>query len=306
MRRVVMRSDGREAARRTIGNAIREIRLGAGVTQAELARRAHCSQSFVSRAERGLVPGLTIDQASRVFQVLDGRLEVAIIGPLLIGERQRDPAHTRCTAAVAQRLRRAGWLTALEVQVDGGTAHGWIDVLAFDPRKALALVIEVKTELHDLGDIQRTIGWYEREAWAAARRIGWRPRVVRSCVVFLYTQMVDRRIGENSEAVRAAFPATSRSLQTMIDGGPPIQGRAIALIDPRSRRAHWLRATRLEGRRTSAPYHDYVDFVADAARMQHGHAAGREHVRRAPSRPVRPSAPHPGERGKPGWDAGGE
>ncbi len=47
--------------------------------------------------------------------------------------------------------------------------------MAFDPRTRTLAVIEIKTQLDDLGQIERTLAWYEREAWAAARRLGWRP-----------------------------------------------------------------------------------------------------------------------------------
>ena len=47
-----------------------------------------------------------------------------------------------------------------------------MDLLAWHPATGLLLVIEVKTELHDLGANERQLNWYEREAWAAARRLG--------------------------------------------------------------------------------------------------------------------------------------
>ena len=37
------------------------------------------------------------------------------------------------------------------------------------------MVDELKTELDGLGALQRQIGWYENDAWTAARRLGWRP-----------------------------------------------------------------------------------------------------------------------------------
>ena len=98
--------------------------------------------------------------------------------PFLAKLRQRDVVHAKCSAHVARRLERTGWRVATEVEVGGDRSRGWIDVLAWHPATGLLLVIEIKTELHDLGAIERSLGWYEREAWAAARQIGWRPRRV--------------------------------------------------------------------------------------------------------------------------------
>ena len=50
--------------------------------------------------------------------------------------------------------------------------HGWIDVLAYHPGTGMLVVIEVKTELHDIGAEQRRFASYERESYAAARRLG--------------------------------------------------------------------------------------------------------------------------------------
>jgi len=38
-------------------------------------------------------------------------------------------------------------------------------------------------------------------------------------------------------------------------------GRAVAMIDPLSKRNVWLRSMRVDGRRSKAPYSDYADFM---------------------------------------------
>jgi transcriptional regulator with XRE-family HTH domain len=149
-----------------IAGAVRELRTALGWSQAELARRAGASQSVVSRIESGKLAGLSFAAATRLLEAMGGRLLVDVDRPYL-GQRrlQRDAAHVRCVGHVARRLERAGWYVAREVEVGGDRSRGWIDVLAFHPRSRLVLVIEVKTELHDLGQVERQLGWYEREAW---------------------------------------------------------------------------------------------------------------------------------------------
>ena len=246
------------------------FRAAIGWSKAELARRAGMSQSMISRLERGQATDVTIGAAWRVLEAMGARPSLTVEPPYL-GDRarQRDAAHARCTSHVGRRLERSGWLVAREVEVGGGRSRGWIDVLAFHPPTGLLLVIEVKTELHDLGQVERTLGWYEREAWAAARRLGWRPRRVYSTLLLLATEANEQRLRSNREAIDTGFPARAGDLGNVISGsqvGPP--GRALAMIDLRSKRRIWLRPTKLDGRRSPAPYHDYAGFMRTIDRPQ--------------------------------------
>jgi transcriptional regulator with XRE-family HTH domain len=249
---------------RTIAVAVADIRHALGWTQAELGRRADVSQAFVSMVENMRVSDLTLETATRLLAVMGARLTVGVSAPFL-GDRelQRDPAHARCASYAAGRLSRAGWTTATEVEVGGDRSRGWIDVLAYEPRLRLLLVIEIKTEIRDLGAIERTLGWYEREAWAAAGRLGWRPERVLGCLFLLATDANDTRIGDNLAAFTRGFPIRAGLLrQIMGDEVAAKPGeRAIAMIDPRSRRQDWLRPSRFDGRPTPAPYVDYADFI---------------------------------------------
>jgi transcriptional regulator with XRE-family HTH domain len=246
-----------------IALAVADLRQTLGWTQAELGRRAHLSQSFVSRVEHALLPDLSFADATRLLEAMGGRLTVGVSAPFLADrELQRDPAHARCTAYVIARLKRDGWLTATEVEIGGDRSRGWIDVLAYHPDHRLMLVIEIKTEIRDLGAIERTLGWYEREAWTAGRRLGWRPRQITGCLLLLATEMNDARIKDNQAALAAGFPIRASELHRILANEvPPRNARAVALIDPRSRRHDWLRPSRLDGRPTPAPYVDYADFM---------------------------------------------
>jgi hypothetical protein len=122
---------------------------------------------------------------------------------------------------------------------------------------------EVKTELHDAGAVQRTLGWYERSAWTAARQFGWKPRRLGSALLLLSTVRNDERLADNRTLLRQAFPARARELAAWLaDPRQPLPERAIAIIDPRSRRREWLQPTRSDGRRALARYRDYADASA--------------------------------------------
>ena len=248
---------------RAVATAVRDLRRALGWTQADLAKRAGVSQSLVSAVECVSLGDLTFGTALRLLEAMGARLTVGIDRPFLANQgRQRDPAHSACATYVARRMIAAGWTVAREVEVGGDRSRGWIDLLAHHP-SGILLVIEIKTEIHDLGALERTLGWYEREAWMAARRWGWRPRVVLGGVILLATDANDTTLRENSASIGLGFPIRSRELFAVVaEGRLERRARFVAMIDPRSRRAAWLRPTALDGRRTPAPYADYTSYLA--------------------------------------------
>ena len=108
------------------------------------------------------------------------------------------------------------------------------------------LVIEVKSEIHDLGGIDRHLQWYMREAWAAA---------------LLESSENDERIQINRQYLEAAFPMRARALAGLIDRSTrtswPAGTKGLVMIDPASRAKEWIKRTRLDGRRGRAPWLDY-------------------------------------------------
>ena len=181
--------------------------------------------------------------------------------PTVIGDlRQSDFVHARCSAYVERRLQGIGWRTAREVEIVQSRSHGWIDLLAFDPASGTMLVIEIKTRLDDLGSIERQLGWYERSAFGVAHRLGWRPRRVIGWLIILASDEVDRAITQNRDLLARSFPARARSmLDLVMSERTSAPGRGLAMVDPTSKRRDWLRATRVDGRRSAAPFRDYGD-----------------------------------------------
>lgn len=244
-----------------IGDQLRRTRVLLGWSQRELGRRSGVPQSRISSIERTRSSDIRWAVIDRLFRALGLRYWLGVELPL-IDVRQRDLVHARCSAHVSRRLVSAGWLTRTEVEVGGDRSRGWIDVLAFNPTSSALLVIEIKTELRDLGAIERTMNWYERESWAAARRIGWRPTHVGCALLVLQSAANDSVIASGRDAFRLAFPRRVADLRAIITPkAEPVSGRFLAMIDPRSRRANWIRPTRTDGRRSVAPYADYIDAV---------------------------------------------
>jgi transcriptional regulator with XRE-family HTH domain len=253
-----------------LGRTVRDVRVSLRWSQSELAQRSGVSHSRISRIERGIISNLRIAVIDRLFVTLGVRYWVGTETPNVV-RPPADQVHARCSAYSARRLVGHGLQVEREVEVGGDRSRGWIDVLAFDARSRALLVIEIKTEIHDIGAIERSINWYRRESLHVARRFGWRPAHVHSALLVLQSRVNDDRIGSTPEVFTTAFPGRAPELRALIDGsGHPTEDRFLAMIDPRSRRSVWLRATRSDGRRTAAPYVDYIDA---ARQLEGGHRA---------------------------------
>jgi transcriptional regulator with XRE-family HTH domain len=248
-----------------VSATVTNLRTSVRWSQRELSRRSGIPQSTISRIERARLKDPSLAAISALIDALGGRLRIEIDQPFLGERRQQvDAAHSRMSGFVARRLEGHGWRVATEVEVGGNRSRGWIDLMAFQASTGRVLLIEIKTEIHDLGRIDRTMGWYEREAWAAARRLAWRPTGVTGCLLLLATRQNDINVRQNRESLDRLFPSRAQILTAMVRGHTVIEprgARAMAMIDPRSRRRSWIRPTSIDGRRTAAPYVDYADFM---------------------------------------------
>jgi transcriptional regulator with XRE-family HTH domain len=239
-----------------IATAIVQARRARGWSQHRLARKSGLSQSLVSLIERCGVPELPVPTAVRVLRALDIEFDLRLVPPLAF-DRPRDAAHARCIAYVARRLERYGFIVATEVGIGGQGWTGAIDVLAYHPIAHVLLVVEVKTEIHDLGALERQIRRYERASWAAARSLGWRPRAATGILLLLATDENDRRLAAGRAWFERVFSLHRREVLAFLEDPerpPARERRGLAMIDPRSRRVRWLLPTWIDGRRTPAPY----------------------------------------------------
>jgi transcriptional regulator with XRE-family HTH domain len=252
-----------EPLRVTFARWCRDARADLDITQSELAAAVGVSRAHIASIETGRAnPSLGI--VERISDALGLELMLTARPPTVVRSApQHDIAHARCSAYADRRLRRAGWEVRREVTVGRGRIRGWIDLLAFDPRRRILLVIEIKTWIGDIGAIERQVDWYEREGPLAARGFGWRPSAVASWLLVLATSDVDDALRRNRALIDSAFPTRAPAMRDLLAGRPASTRRAIALMDPRSRKREWVVATSLDRRRTPAPYGDY----AEAARV---------------------------------------
>jgi transcriptional regulator with XRE-family HTH domain len=242
-----------------VAGIVRTARMACAMTQRELSRRSGVSQSRISRIENLRTHDIALSEIDALLVALGVRYWLGTEAPR-VTRSSRDLVHGWCAAYVTRRLVAAGWLVEREVEIGGDRWKGWIDVLAFHPATDVLLVIEVKTEIVDLGEIERTLNWYQRQAPVAARRFGWVAREVASSLLVLDTAANERLFSSNRDLLRLGFPGRARQLLGVVRTGTLADsGRCLALIDPRSRGSAWLRATGSDGRRSPTPYADYID-----------------------------------------------
>lgn len=244
----------------TFARWCRSTRIELDISQAELAQALGVSRSLVAAYESGRrVPDL--DMVERIARAMDVRLGLDLRRPVVLGTaRESDLLHARCSGHAGRRLASAGLQVAREVGIVDGRMRGWIDLLAFDTRTGRLLIIEIKTAIDDVGVIERQIDWYERGAISAARDRGWDVHGVTSWLLVLATEEVDAALARQRDVFAAAFPERAATMRAMLTSGMQ-GGRGLALIDPARRRSEWLLSTRLDGRRTAAPYLDRADAI---------------------------------------------
>jgi len=261
-----------------IGRGIRDGRVAAGWSQRELARRAGISAGMVAAVEAAAV-NFSVGMAAALLDALGIAPTVELTAPhLMERQRQRDAVHARLIGYIASRLRRAGWLIETEVEVGEGRQRLWIDLLAIDRGSGLLMVIEVKTEIHDLGAVDRQLARYVASARSAARRLGWRPVETIGVLAVLETEQNEGILRFNRAYLENAYPYRAPLLNAIASGSattPPGRGRALVMIDPLSRATTWLKRSKIDGRRSAqgGPTTRHVPGICSGPRM-HDRRAG--------------------------------
>jgi transcriptional regulator with XRE-family HTH domain len=247
----------------TIGSGLAEARRARGWSQRRLATDSGVPQTVISAIERAALRHPPLETVGVLCAALDAELLVEIRAAHVVGRTdQRDPAHAACVGTVIRILERAAWVVASEVEIVTGRSHGFIDLLAYDAARRRILVIEIKTEVRDVGGLDRQVGWYLREARGAAARLGWRPRSVAAVVIVLATAAADAAIVANRRVLDQAFPRRGRAVREALLHGGELTHRGLLMVDPQRRGAAALLGTVADGRRTPAPYRDYGGFMA--------------------------------------------
>ncbi len=249
-----------------IGADLRAARMERRFSLRALSARCGVSKSHIANLETGR-RAASPELLDRITLALDAEAVFRVRRSVVLGAREagssahasHDLAHARCVDAVRRGLERRGIDTALEQPVNVPGAHGWVDLLAFERIARRLIVVEVKTQLLDLGGLLRQVHVYARGSIGAARTLGWRPAEVLVVVVLLATRQNNDVVSANRSSLRQEFPVRGRAVvRTLLDGAP-VAGRGLVMMDPGRPGRQAYTSCRDDGRRTDAPYADYAD-----------------------------------------------
>jgi transcriptional regulator with XRE-family HTH domain len=190
-----------------IGRRFRAIRHRLQWRQADVAARAAVSQDRISMIERGRIDHMPLVELRRVARALDAELVQLLRwrgGDL---DRLIDEGHAWLLGVAATLLRESGWLVQAEVSYAIYRERGSIDLLAWHARRAVLLVIEVKTELVSIEETLRKHDEKVRHAGAiAAERFGWHAGSVTRILVLPSLSTPRRQVARHGSVLGASYP----------------------------------------------------------------------------------------------------
>ena len=197
------------------GAAIRAARIKRGWRQSDLAAKAGVSQATVWRAERGRLSELTLTSIRRICAALEIRVELVPRGRGADLDRMLSARHSALHESVARALARdfPAWAISSEVSFSIWGERGVIDLLLWHPQRRALLIIELKTELVDVGELMGTMDRRRRLAVQIAEDRGWFPRTVSTWVVLAESRTNERRVAAHRTVLRNAYPADGRQMR---------------------------------------------------------------------------------------------
>lgn len=197
------------------GTTIRVARVKRRWRQQDLCDKAGVSRATLWRAERGHVEEMTLGAIRRICEPLEIRVELQPRGRGADLDRMVNARHSTLHESVARALARDFplWVMGHEVSFSIWGERGVIDLLLWHPGRRALLIIELKTEIVDTGDLLSTMDRRRRLAREIAAERGWDPLTVSSWIVVSPSRTNERRIAEHRSVLRSAYPADSRQVR---------------------------------------------------------------------------------------------
>ena len=189
-----------------IGALLRHLRVSRGLRQVDVAILAGVSDSTISRLERGDLVSLSVGALRRVARVLEARLDLSIWSRGGDIERVADRRHAELVESLIRALVEAGWVARPEVSFNLRGERGLVDIVAWHPTARVVLLIEVKTEIVDVGELFGTFDRKQRLGLEIARASGFEADRVACALVVADTAVNHRRIAAHAATFGAALP----------------------------------------------------------------------------------------------------
>ncbi len=197
-----------------VGAVIRAVRMSRRLRQIDVATSARVSHQTVSRIERGHLDAVTLRTLRAVAGVLEIRTEIAPWSRRGDLVRLATAGYATLVERVIAELGELTWQARAEVSFNRYGERGVIDVLAWHPPSRTLLVIEVKTEIVDIGEVIGTFDRKVRLAPAIAPDLGWAPTQVSRALIVEEGRTNRRRIADHTRTFRSLLPADGRTLRS--------------------------------------------------------------------------------------------
>jgi transcriptional regulator with XRE-family HTH domain len=208
---VDVRTLGKVSDGARLGRVFRAVRLRLRLRQLDVARRAGVSAGAISRIERGRLDQVSLTKLSRVGDVLEIRLDIVARwrgGDL---DRMLNVAHAALAEDVVASLSSDGaWEVRPEVSFNVYGERGVIDLLAWHAATRSLLVVELKTDIVDVGELLGTFDRKRRLGARVAADLGWRAVAVGAALLVRDSRTNRRRVQAHERTLRAALPDDGR------------------------------------------------------------------------------------------------
>lgn len=194
------------------GALLRAARIRLEWRQEDVAKKSGLSRQTISRLECGQLDRTSLQTLRKVATGLGVQLDLTGRwrggeGARLVAER-----HSVMSESVTRTLPRTGWEVRVEVSFSIYGERGVIDILAWHPATRTVLLIELKTEIVDVGELLATFGRKRRLLDQVARQQGWSPLAL-ACAVLVDDRTMNRtRVRDHHATLRAELPADGRTL----------------------------------------------------------------------------------------------
>jgi transcriptional regulator with XRE-family HTH domain len=213
-----------------LGRLIRMSRIRRGWRQQDLATACGLSRGTISRIERGHLQELSIGSLRRVSHELDIRVELLPRSRLGGADRLTNARHAALAEFVVAWLGKLdGWTVRPEVSFAFYADRGIVDVLGWHQIRGAVLIVELKTEMVDVGELLGTLDRKRRVARQIAGQLGWHATQVGVCLLVADSMTNRRRVESHGATLRAAFPGDGRNLRRWL-GDPVGELRAMRFV----------------------------------------------------------------------------
>ena len=200
------------------GITVRQVRIRRGWRQDDLAAATHVSRAQIGRIEHGHVDAIQLGTLRQVCAALEIRVDLV---PRWRGadlDRMLSSRHAMLAESVVEALRRDSpeWQVFPEVSFSIWGERGVIDLLAWHPGRRALLIIELKTELVDVGETLGTMDRKQRLVGRVAADRGWEPTTVSGWIILAAGRTNERRLAAFRSTLRAAYPVDARQMRAWL------------------------------------------------------------------------------------------